>query len=134
LRVRPWQVTDVPFLEQMFRASGFQYEFPDPGSPEFLANLVLVDADNIPRQAILMRLTAEMFLLQDKSWETPGMRLEAFSQIHEASRRVAEAAGVSDVHAWLPPEIDASFGRRLTNEFGWKKQLWPCFSREIQNG
>jgi hypothetical protein len=85
-------------------------------------------------QAILMRLTAEMFLLQDKSWETPGMRLEAFSQIHEASRRVAAAAGVSDVHAWLPPEIDASFGRRLMTEFGWKKQLWPCFSREIQNG
>jgi hypothetical protein len=118
----------------MFKDSGFEYEFPDPGSPEFLANLVLVDADNIPRQAILMRMTAEMFLLQDKGWETPGMRLEAFSHLHEASRQVAAAAGVSDVHAWLPPEIENTFGRRLMSEFGWKKQLWPSFSRETLHG
>lgn len=128
------QSEDVPVLRKLYEEHGFEYDFPDLEQDEFFAKLVLVDEDDVPRQAILMRITAEMFLLQDKNWETPGIRNEAFARIHEAARRVADAVGVKDVHAWLPPEIEKSFGRRLKTRFGWVQQLWPCFSREIQHG
>jgi hypothetical protein len=132
MKIRPYRETDLPILATFFDRSGFEYDLPDPSSDEFIVNLVRVDESGVPRMAILTRVTAEMFMLADATWETPGVRLQAFAELHEQTRKAVAAAGISDVHAWLPPQIAKSFGRRLTKMFGWTESKWKCFWRSTR--
>lgn len=128
----------------MHAAQGFGYPLPDLDGPLFLSKLVLEedgeDADggreladhNSPRvtMAILLRLTAETYLLHDPGAGTPRQRWQRFLALHEAARRDAAARGLDDVQAFLPPRIARAFGRRLAR-LGWTRDPWPCFSRRI---
>jgi hypothetical protein len=80
--------------------------------------------------AILLRLTAEAYLLHDPASGTPRQRWQRLLALHEAGRRDAAARGLDDVQAFLPPRIARSFGRRLA-QLGWTRDPWPCFSRHI---
>ena len=128
----------------MHAAQGFGYPLPDLDGPLFLSKLVLEedgeDADggreladrNSPRvtMAMLLRLTAETYLLHDPGAGTPRQRWQRFLALHEAARRDAAARGLDDVQAFLPPRIARAFGRRLAR-LGWTRDPWPCFSRRI---
>ncbi|MBZ5697139.1 MAG: hypothetical protein LAN18_01180 [Acidobacteriia bacterium] len=80
--------------------------------------------------AVLLRLTAETYLLHDPGAGTPRQRWQRFLALHEAARRDAAARGLDDVQAFLPPRIARAFGRRLAR-LGWTRDPWPCFSRRI---
>ncbi len=80
--------------------------------------------------AILQRLTAETYLLQDPASGTPRQRWQRFLALHEAARRDAAARGLDDAQAFLPPRIARAFGRRLAR-LGWTRDPWPCFSRRV---
>jgi hypothetical protein len=80
--------------------------------------------------AILLRLTAETYLLHDPAAGTPRQRWQRLLALHEAGRRDAAARGLDDVQAFLPPSIARAFGRRLS-QLGWTRDPWPCFSRRI---
>src|SRR5271165_1512969 len=53
--------------------------------------------------AILLRLTAEAYLLHDPAAGTPHQRWQRFLALHEAARNSAAAKGLDDVQAFLPP-------------------------------
>ena len=78
--------------------------------------------------AVLLRLTAEAYLLHDASAGTPQQRWQNLLALHEAARRDAAARGLDDVQAFLPPRVVRAFGRRLAR-LGWRQDPWPCFSR-----
>lgn len=78
--------------------------------------------------AVLLRLTAEAYLLHDASAGTPRQRWQNLLALHEAARRDAAARGLDDVQAFLPPRVARAFGRRLAR-LGWRQDPWPCFSR-----
>lgn len=80
--------------------------------------------------AVLLRLTAETYLLHDPQAGTPRQRWEHVLALHEAARRTAIACGLDDVQAFLPPRIARAFGRRLAR-LGWTQDPWPCFSRRV---
>lgn len=85
---------------------------------------------NSPRivMAVLLRLTAEAYLLHDASAGTPRRRWQNLLALHEAVRHAAAARGLDDVQAFLPPRVARAFGRRLAR-LGWRQDPWPCFSR-----
>ncbi len=88
-----------------------------------------------PRQsriamAILLRLTAETYLLHDPAAGTPRLRWQRFLALHEAARSSAADRGLDDVQAFLPPRVARAFGRRLAR-LGWTHDPWPCFSRKV---
>jgi hypothetical protein len=85
---------------------------------------------NAPRivMAVLLRLTAEAYLLHDPSAGTPRERWRRLLALHEAARQHAAARGLDDVQAFLPPRVARAFGRRLAR-LGWRPDPWPCFSR-----
>jgi hypothetical protein len=85
---------------------------------------------NSPRivMAVLLRLTAEAYLLHDVSAGTPRQRWQRLLALHEAARRDAAARGLDDVQAFLPPRVAHAFGRRL-GRLGWRQDPWPCFTR-----
>ncbi|HXP78298.1 MAG TPA: hypothetical protein VN976_00190 [Verrucomicrobiae bacterium] len=80
--------------------------------------------------AVLLRLTAETYLLHDPAAGTPRVRWQRFLALHEAAQRSAAARGLDDVQAFLPPRVARAFGRRLAR-LGWTHDPWPCFSRQV---
>ncbi len=80
--------------------------------------------------AVLLRLTAEAYLLHDPAAGTPRLRWQRFLALHEAARTSAAQRGLDDVQAFLPPRVARAFGRRLTR-LGWARDPWPCFSQRV---
>jgi hypothetical protein len=80
--------------------------------------------------AVLLRLTAEAYLLHDPAAGTPRSRWQNFLELHDAARRSAAARGLDDVQAFLPPRVARAFGRRLSR-LGWTRDPWDCFSQRI---
>ena len=144
----------------MHEAQGFGYPLPDLASPLFVAKLVLEDDAksegncacgcrvrgkcscancNANRErvetpkiamAVLLRLTAEAYLLHDPTAGTPRSRWQNFLALHEAARRSARERGLDDVQAFLPPRVARAFGRRLSR-LGWKRDPWDCYSQGV---
>jgi hypothetical protein len=160
MRIREYTPVDFDALRRMHAAQGFGYPLPDLESPLFVAKLVLEDdvddvsAENregegreVPHRnslpqpttsagpsriamAVLLRLTAETYLLHDPAAGTPRKRWQRFLALHEAAQRSAASRGLDDVQAFLPPRVARAFGRRLAR-LGWTHDPWPCFSRQV---
>lgn len=82
--------------------------------------------------AALLRLTAEAYLLLDPKVGTPRERWEWLLRLHAATEQEATRRGLEDVHAWLPPEIAAKFGKRLTR-VGWiRDDVWTPYCRRLR--
>ena len=81
--------------------------------------------------AVLLRLTAEAYLLLDPRAGTPRQRWQWLLALQEAARRDAWQRGLEDVHAWLPPPIAQKFGRRLT-QLGWlRDDAWTPYCKRL---
>lgn len=133
MTIRGMLPSDIPRLEQLHKEAGFDYPFPKLDK-DFLPVPVIVDENNQVVMAIASMPCVEVFFFMDKNWETPGMKMEAFRLIHEFARRELSRKGFVEVNAFLPPEIEKSFGRKLIKKFKWRKGLgWPCFSRRLDN-
>lgn len=126
--VRDYQEKDMPLLLKWHEASGFQYQFPDFKQQNFIANKVIVEGE-LPVAAAAARITVEIYGFCDKDWGTPGTRLEALMLLQDAIAKELREQKIEDAHAWLPPEVSKSFGRRLMRKLGWKPLTWPCFMR-----
>jgi len=82
--------------------------------------------------AALLRLTAEAYLLLDPKAGTPRQRWEWLLGLHAVTVREAARRGLEDVHAWLPPEIAAKFGKRL-RKLGWvRDDEWTPYCRRLR--
>jgi hypothetical protein len=160
MRIREYMPNDLDALRRMHAAQGFGYPFPDLESPLFISKLVLEEEagaahskdreaegrevglrNSLPEpdatsgqgriaMAVLLRLTAETYLLHDPAAGTPRQRWQRFLALHAAARDSAAARGLDDVQAFIPPRIARAFGRRLAR-LGWTRDPWPCFSRRV---
>ena len=150
MRIREYTSSDHDVLRRMHAAQGFGYPFPDLESPLFVSKLILEDDDesreethrNSPpgssrsakpqriAMAVLLRLTAEAYLLHDPAAGTPRLRWQRFLALHQAARNSAAERGLDDVQAFLPPRVARAFGRRLAC-LGWMQDPWPCFSSQV---
>ena len=81
--------------------------------------------------AALLRLTAEAYLILDPKIGTPRERWQWLLALHAATERDAWARGLDDVHAWLPPPIAKTFGRRL-ERLGWlRDDVWTPYCKRL---
>jgi hypothetical protein len=160
MRIREYEQKDLQSLRAIHAAQGFAYPLPDLQSPLFLTRLVLVDDDPpTPRSnnasssrafsgmslsigdcsesapckiqgAVFLRLTAEAYLLLDPKAGTPHDRWRALQALHAAAERDAWRRGLDDVHAWLPPPIAKTFGRRVA-QLGWiRDDTWTPYCKK----
>jgi len=160
MQVRAYEEQDLHDLQRIHRAQGFGYAFPDLQNPLFLTKLVLVGNEESREEgaleesreagaqqccaptrevdppgvlgAALLRLTAEAYLLLDPNAGTPRQRWECLLGLHAATEQEAARRGLEDVHAWLPPEIAAKFGKRLT-KLGWvRDDVWTPYCKRLR--
>ena len=127
MRVREYAEGDLEALRRIHARQGFDYPFPDLRDPLFVTKLVMEDEGREEASAgggkgivgaALLRVTAEAYLLLDPKVGTARERWNWLLAVHGATERDAWRRGLEDVHAWLPPEIAAKFGPRLTR-LGW---------------
>ena len=130
MKVRYAMAADEPRLREIYSAMCMPYDYPDVTAPEFVAKLVVVDENDTPVVAGLARKTVEIYGLIDPKWETPAWRFEALTLLHEAMRHEVGRLGYSDAHAWVPPQLVKTFGRKLRHIFGWQADPWPSFCRK----
>lgn len=129
MHLRRFQPQDERAIENVFVAQGFDYELPDLSRFPYLQ--ILADEHNQARIVVGCRNLAEVFMLTDPSWETPKVRMEGLKSIHESMRQELAKANVAEAIAWLPPQIERPFGRRLMRSFGWFEPLWKCVALKI---
>lgn len=132
MRVRHYRESDFEVLKRIHETQGFEYDFPNLDESQFVVKAVLVDENDVPVQAVLARQTIELYMLSDSSRGTPGERLEWFSWLNVAVRTELKRQGYADVHAWLPPQVVKSFGRRLVRMFGFTESKWRCFWKAVE--
>ena len=160
MQVRAYEQQDLEDLQRIHRAQGFGYPFPDLQNPLFLTKLVLVGNEQSREEgalkesrqagaqqccaptsevdpprivgAALLRLTAEAYLLLDPNVGAPRERWEWLLGLHAAAEHEAARRGLEDVHAWLPPEIAAKFGKRLS-KLGWvRDDVWTPYCKRLR--
>jgi hypothetical protein len=133
MKVRAYSESDLDALRAVHSAQDFPYDFPDLRNPLFLTKIVLTDGEAKEKilGAALLRLTAEAYLLLDPSAGTPRRRWQSLLALHAAAQRDAWAKGLEDVHAWLPPRIAKTFGRRL-ERLGWiRDDAWTPYCKKL---
>lgn len=129
MRIRDVRYDDIPRIKDLFERHKFAYEFPDFGDGSFVALQAIVDDNDKVVMVAAARVMAELYLLADDTFETPGWRFAALQKLHESMRRALVALGIPSVASWLPPEVEKTFGRRLMRSFGWNKMFWNSYSR-----
>ncbi len=129
--IRQYTEADLEALRRMHQAQGFNYPFPtDLGDRIFLTKIVLEDGAGTPVMAALVRLTAEVYLLMDPGAGSPRERWDRLLALHAVAERDARARGLADAHAFLPPQVERAFGRRL-RKLGWARDPWPAYCKKL---
>jgi len=129
--VRDYTERDLEQLKDIHRRQGIDYPFPDLTCPLFDTKLVGVQ-NGIVTQGLLLRITCEAYLLLDPDKGTPMERWGLFKSLHRAAAKRAWERGFDDVHAYLPPDIEKHFAKRLLR-LGWQKDRWQSYFREIDS-
>lgn len=125
--IRDYKAGDKDELKRIFRQQNFEYDLPDLNGVMLPIRMVLEHNSEI-RMAAVARITAEVYFLIDNERGTPQERWEQFQQLHrEGLQRAHFPGGLDDLHCWIAPRIERSFGRRL-KRLGWSKALWPSYS------
>jgi len=130
--IRAYRPEDRETLERIHAEQAFTYPFPNLEDPTFFLKMVIEDDDGKVIQAIVLHLTAEAYFLGDKKAGSPQSRFDAFVRLHDECARLAYyPGGLSDIHAFLPPEVEKSFGRRLL-KLGWVTEPWKPFVKFLK--
>ncbi|MGH9343307.1 MAG: hypothetical protein ACRD19_06045 [Terriglobia bacterium] len=126
MKVRALEETDIPALQAMHRAAGFDYEFPDFRNGKFEAIAVVADNLGRPLMAAAAERIVQLYLLSGE-FSHPASKLHAIRLLHHALAEMLRAQGYREANAFLPPEIENHFGRRLMKSFGWVKN-WASYA------
>jgi len=131
LEIRPYSPEDKSEIERIHRTQGFDYTLPDLDQPLFFIKLV-GEEDGRIINAAFAHLTAEIYYMAEPTTGTPRQRMGNFLAMEDLFCKVAYVkGGLSDLHAWLPPQIEKAFGRRLMR-LGWRRPLWTDFCKDLQ--
>ena len=81
-------------------------------NPVFLINGVY-EHEGIPALMVFLKVTNELFLLIDHTVGTPDERWAWLCEMTEWMKREAYLKGFDQLSAFLPPEIEEFFGKRM---------------------
>jgi hypothetical protein len=132
MKVRDLNFLDWPTIQRWHERSGFNYPLPSLDQEAFAAAHI-VHSGAQPVGAALARVTVEIYGFCDPDWGTPAMRLEVLRLLHVSIEKEMKKQKIRTAHAWLPPQLAKSFGRKLVKFFGWYSPdpSWPCFSKDV---
>lgn len=129
MNIRQAGPDDYESIKELYQKMAFDYTLPT--MDEFVDIQVVVNENDKIIMCLAARKEVNYYLLMDPECElNPFMKWEYFKKILSLSFDAIRKLGFHMCNAWLPPEIEKSFGRRL-QKVGAKKAAWPCYSRDI---
>lgn len=125
MKIREYQSADLQQLVSIYQRQGFDYDFPNlepaPGKqdPLYFSKRVLEDQGQV-EQAVIARMTCEIYLLMDPEAGTPEERWQKFQALHADVEQELFYKGLDDAHCWVPPELVDTFEKRM-KIMGWNR-------------
>ncbi|SRR5713101_53220 len=128
MKIRHATAGDAKALKAIHAQMGLDYELPDLN--KMAGRLVFEDDAGVVRMAILLRPTVEAYMLVDREDKVSAReRWSRFLCMHKAAMQDAVSQGIEDAYAFLPPQLDRSFGRKL-KRLGWFRP-WDAWNRTL---
>ncbi len=127
--LREYDEMDLNRVTEMHKASGLKYNLPPMGT--FFSRRV-IESDSEVQMVSLLKLTAEAYLICDPTWRNPAWRMEALRQLDAVANHDAKNCGVVEAVAFIPPQIEKTFRRRL-ERMGWNrnKPSWHSYWKAV---
>lgn len=118
--IRPYQLSDLPRIQELREANGFDWQIPDFGASDAICTHVYTDDSGRIVALGGARMLAEVYYVADPSWASPGQREAVFAAIYEQIERDLGIRGIVEAAAWLQISVAKSFSRRLIRKWGWR--------------
>lgn len=128
MRSRPATRADADFLNCCAEQSGYPY--PNLDDPLIEAVEIVVDSDGRSIMAVAAKRLVELYLYVDPHLK-PHQKADALRLLHASMATRLRAKLYTSAECFLPPEIADKFGRRLERSFGWVRNAWRNWSREL---
>jgi hypothetical protein len=129
--IRPFLDSDIERARQIHKDNQLPENcFPDLTDPLILVKAV-VEEDGRPVVTSFLRGTSEVFVLVDHTFGTPEERWKWLQELTQHMKEEAYRLGLSEMTAWIPPDIDKSFGRRLI-ELGFQRSPWQSYTLMVE--
>jgi hypothetical protein len=127
--IRDFLWSDIPAFLAIHKANELPDECLVPfGNPLFIIDRVLIpDAVQKPAMGIFVKVTSEVWLLLDHSVGTPEERWKWLVAITADMRLQAYRKGLEEITAFLPTEVEKSFGSRIES-LGFQKSPWQSYT------
>ena len=128
--IRPYASTDLADVKGLWDAQGGFYQFFDPEQTQFLVRAVLENGTGHAEMALFLRKTAEAYLLFDprnSRRETVGRILAMTKECQATAKR----AGLTDIHAWIPPQVETKKFRGFLEHMGWIRESWASYVKAV---
>ena len=126
--VRRYSESDLGAVLDLHRRQGLDYELPSLENCP--VGCVIEEGGNITH-ALFLRRTLETYWLFDKEREWKRQTLGRFLALHTVCEPIAADLGYTDVHAFVPPQIDDNKFNLTMIKMGWHKSEWPSYARNI---
>ncbi len=131
MNIRPFEVRDLEALKRIHENNELPAVcMPDPTNPLFFIKQV-VEHEGKAALAAFLKITAEPYLLVDKTVETPEWRWQALKALNETISTVAWMKGLEQLSAWVPPQLIKSFGKRL-KDLGYSPSPWQAYTKNLE--
>jgi len=127
--IRDFKKADRQLLEGIYRASGFDYEFPDLDDPLFIIKKVMDDGN--VHQGIAVKIEATVYLWVSAKWGTPQERWERLQELIEVTKKEAWEKGLDTLTCVIPPELEKRFAKRLRQIGMTRDRPWPKWSFDL---
>jgi hypothetical protein len=135
--IRKMQPSDVEKAVEIHRANGLDERcFPNILEEDGLANPLFIEKEvvEIDGQVAMMgflKITSEVFFLVDHKIGTPEQRWQWLREGTEHLKQLAWKRGLEQITAFVPPEIEDTFAKRLL-DLGFVKSPWQSYTLNLQ--
>lgn len=99
-------------------------------NPLFMVKAVHQTEDGTPSMMAFVKITGEIFLLLSHEVGTPEQRWEWLKEFKEWVAQEAYRHGLEQISAFVPPEIEESFAKRL-QDMGFQKSPYVCWTLNL---
>jgi hypothetical protein len=138
--IREFQEGDIPLVEAIHKQNDLptnclpnltiaDTEGKTVMNPLFITRSVF-EANGKAAMMAFLKVTAEVFVFVDHTVGTPEERWEWMKKFNEHIRQQAWKHGLEQITAFVPPEIEESFAKRLL-DMGYVKSPWQSYTLNI---
>lgn len=140
--IRKFEDSDLPTVRAIHEANALPENcFPNltiktPGgkeeiNPIFVTKAIL-EHEGKPALLSFLKITSELYLFVNHKVGTPEQRWEWLKELKEHMKQEAWKLGLEQMTCFVPPEIEASFEKRLI-DMGFIKSPWQSYTLNLED-